>query len=201
MAQAKSWKRPDLARERLIEAVGEVIGSRGWAKATIADVVEEARVSKRTFYEHFKDLEACFLEAYGVASEQILAAIAGAVDPAAPWQQQIRAAVKAYLGALEMRPLLARAFLLEVQAAGPRALKTRHQVHEAFARQIRGFVDEARKRDQRVKTLSPLLAAALVGGLNELVILHIESDAHGFSSLAPVATEFAMAVLGTGVLY
>ena len=35
---------------------------------TIADVVRVARVSKRTFYEHFADKEACFLALYAETS-------------------------------------------------------------------------------------------------------------------------------------
>ncbi|MEZ5700921.1 MAG: helix-turn-helix domain-containing protein [Burkholderiaceae bacterium] len=35
---------------------------------TIADVVREAGVSKRSFYEHFESKEACFLALYAAAS-------------------------------------------------------------------------------------------------------------------------------------
>jgi AcrR family transcriptional regulator len=198
MLQAKSppsSKLSDPTRERLVDGLAQAIARRGYAQVTIADIVAQARVSKRTFYEHFKDRDECFLAAYSEGAELILDAIAQAVDPTAPWDQQIRSAVQAYLAGLEARPLLARTFLLEIQAAGPRALKARRKVHERFAAQIRGFVDEARRRDTTLRPLPAQLAAALVGGLNELVILHLESGATRFRELEPTATEFAFAVL------
>ena len=74
------------------------------AAATIADVVRHARVSKRTFYEHFADKEDCFVAAYRELSEQTMRAIAAAVDFGASWEEQMGAAVRAYLGALDSRP-------------------------------------------------------------------------------------------------
>src|SRR5829696_2746533 len=48
-------------RTRLIEALGRAVAEKGYAAATIDDVVSGAGVSKKTFYEHFQDKEACFV--------------------------------------------------------------------------------------------------------------------------------------------
>jgi len=42
-------------RTRLLEAVGRAVADKGYAAATIDDVVRDAGVSKKTFYEHFSD--------------------------------------------------------------------------------------------------------------------------------------------------
>lgn len=182
-------------RERLIEGFFAAVGASGYAAVTIADIVAHAHVSKRTFYEHFADKDECFLAAYADATTRILTGIAVAVDGSAPWREQIGAAVQAYLIGLEAQPALARTFVLEIQAAGPRALKARRKVHERFAEQIRGFVDEARRRDPSLRKLSPEMAAALVGGINELVLLNLESGAAKLSALGETAASFAFAVL------
>ena len=59
-------------RTRLLEAVGRAVAERGYAAATIDDVVRRAGVSKKTFYEHFADKQDCFLAAYEAASEELL---------------------------------------------------------------------------------------------------------------------------------
>ena len=51
-------------RTRLLEAVGRAVAERGYAAATIDDVVRRAGVSKKTFYDHFADKQDCFLAAY-----------------------------------------------------------------------------------------------------------------------------------------
>ena len=59
-------------RARLTGGLAAAIEEKGYAAVTIADVVARARVSKRTFYEHFADKEACFLALYSETSDELL---------------------------------------------------------------------------------------------------------------------------------
>ena len=58
-------------RARLTGGLAAAIAEKGYAAVTIADVVRHARVSKRTFYEHFADKEACFLALYAETSDEL----------------------------------------------------------------------------------------------------------------------------------
>ena len=40
-------------RHRLLEGMAQAVAEKGYADTTIADIVREAGVSRRTFYEHF----------------------------------------------------------------------------------------------------------------------------------------------------
>src|ERR1700677_3114544 len=71
---------PDLHRGRLLVAIVDAVAERGYGATTIADIVALAKVSRRTFYEHFVDKEACFLQAYDAATAILLAAIGDAVN-------------------------------------------------------------------------------------------------------------------------
>src|SRR5687767_6279952 len=62
-------------RGRLLVAMSDVVGEKGYAAATVADVLAKAGVSRRTFYEHFADKEACFLAAYDHGVAAMLAAV------------------------------------------------------------------------------------------------------------------------------
>ena len=62
-------------RWRLLEAVTEVVAERGYEGASVAHVIAAAGVSRKTFYEHFADKEACFLAAYDVLSSRLLRAL------------------------------------------------------------------------------------------------------------------------------
>ncbi len=68
----------DSQRWRLLEAITEVTAKLGYADATVADVIAGAGVSRKAFYEHFTDKEHCFLTAYDVLSERVLAAMVSA---------------------------------------------------------------------------------------------------------------------------
>ncbi len=163
-------------RLALIEGFCRAVEARGIAGATVVDVVRYARVSKRTFYEHFADKEDCFLAAYRELAEQTMEAIAAAVDVDAPWEDQISAAVRVYLGVLDSRPKLTRAFFLGINAAGPRGIALRREVLERFAELTRSLLDEARRRRPELRPLTPVMAMAMVGGMNELMLLKVEKQ-------------------------
>jgi len=172
--QAKLAAADAAQRNELMEGFCKAVEERGLAATTIADIVRHARVSKRTFYEHFADKEACFFAAYRALSAEVIRRVASAVDFAASWEAQIESAVRAYVTALDERPKLTRAFFLEIHAAGARAIALRREVLSEFAELTRGLADEARRRQPALQPLTPALAMAMVGGINELMLLKAE---------------------------
>ena len=58
-------------RERLVEAMTLAAARYGHKDASVARVLEQAGVSRATFYKNFADKEACFLAAFEVAAERI----------------------------------------------------------------------------------------------------------------------------------
>ncbi len=105
-------------RERLIEAMIAVMGRRGYAGASVARVIEQAGVSRATFYAHFADREECFLAAYRQLAqglEEELEGLERHADPAT-WRRE---AVAALLAGTEAHPAAARVVLIEGLAGGP----------------------------------------------------------------------------------
>ena len=184
-------------RARLTEGLAAAIAEKGYAAVTIADVVRVARVSKRTFYEHFADKEACFLALYAETSDELLELIGNAVVTArGPWQQRIGAAARAYFERVAGEPELMRAALLEIHAAGPRARVLRREVQRRYAEQLRAFSLAAEAEEDGIRALTPALATAVVGGLDELMLEAVEAGyAERMGELADAATELIRAVL------
>src|SRR4051812_49438896 len=114
-------------RDRLVLGMVAAVAERGYAATTITDVVRHARVSRRTFYEHFADKEACFLAAYDAVSDTVLAGIAEAAQRGATFEERILASVRAYLEALAAEPAIARVFTVDILGAGPAALARRRE--------------------------------------------------------------------------
>jgi AcrR family transcriptional regulator len=184
-------------RARLTEGLAAAIAEKGYAAVTIADVVRAARVSKRTFYEHFADKEACFLALYAETSDELIELIAtSAATAPGPWEARIGAAARAYFERVAGEPELVRAALLEIQAAGPRARVLRREVQQRHARQLLEFSQAAEAEEDGVRSLTPALATAVVGGLDELMLEAVEAGrAERIGELADAATELIRAVL------
>ena len=194
-------------RERLVEAMADLLAERGYASVTVAEIVARARVSKRTFYEQFAEREDCFLATYVALAEEPLARIAAAAtDPDAadgPLTDQVGRAVGAYLEAMAERPALTRALLTEIATVGSRGRAVRREVLHRFAAQLVALSEEARLLHAGVAPLSPTLALGLVGGINELVLDAVDapepaggaSATVGMDGLAHALTDLVVAVL------
>ena len=180
-------------RTRMIDAMATAVAAKGYASTTVGDVVSGAGVSRKTFYEHFGDKEDCFLAAFDASVHTVLEAIATAAPEDADWTERVRARVRAYLGALAARPEFARTFLIEVFAAGPRALERRAEVHRRFAQLIAELYDRHQPAPPKPR---PETWTAAVGASNEVVVAHLR--AHGAEDL--LALEDALVEIQAALL-
>jgi AcrR family transcriptional regulator len=97
-------------------------------------VLARAHVSRETFYERFRDKEDCFLAAYDAGVEAMVATLAAVRDePASDALARFERTLGTYLDALAAEPAFAHTFLVEIYAAGPRALERRRAVLGRFA--------------------------------------------------------------------
>jgi AcrR family transcriptional regulator len=58
-------------RERLIAGATKAVEERGFAKATVSDIIRCARASRSTFYKHFASKEECIEATYGASLESL----------------------------------------------------------------------------------------------------------------------------------
>src|SRR4051812_43743942 len=71
-------------RARLLRAMAEVAAEKGYANTVVADVIARAGVSRRTFYELFRDKQDCFLAAYAETVELLSSGVIAAATHSPP---------------------------------------------------------------------------------------------------------------------
>jgi AcrR family transcriptional regulator len=185
-------------RTRLLEAVGRAVAEKGYAGATIDDIVRGAGVSKKTFYDHFSDKLDCFLAAYEAASDELLARLRQAQSSGDGWLDRTRAGVVAYLRWLAAEPALARVFLIEVAAAGPVAAERRERIRDRYAEVLRELQDDARTDIPALPRLPDEIFHALVAAIDEVVVRRIrESGGADLPDLEPVLLHLHLALLSS----
>ena len=185
---------PSEHRGRLLEGMAHAVAAKGYAATTIADIVREASVSRRTFYEHFDGKAECLVALYEAASHNALKVLRASLDPAQPWDTQVEQALAAYLGAMASNPVLMRTLYVEILGLGPAGLVSRRRVNDEIANFMLAVVNGGRGRK---KPLSPQMAMAVVGGINELVLDHIERDrVERLPDLVGPAAQLVRAVTG-----
>jgi AcrR family transcriptional regulator len=131
-------------RERILDAILDVVGEHGYASTTVAHVTKAAGVSRTTFYEQFRNKEDAFLTAHDEFAKQFLADMAG-VSGTTP-AEVLRSAAERLVDWGRRRPLACRAFLLEIHAVGEKGLEHRDRVmhlaeerFDAVATWVRGL--------------------------------------------------------------
>jgi AcrR family transcriptional regulator len=159
-------------RERLLVAMADAVAAKGYANVAVADVIERAGVSRRSFYEHFSNKEECFLVAYDAGVEGLLDAIGEAEASAGGLLEGARAGTAVYLQLLADNPAFARTFLIEVLGAGPAALARRDAVHERFAQRLaeaHAAITAEIGQPAEQSAHAPYIFRAAVGAIHELV--------------------------------
>jgi AcrR family transcriptional regulator len=180
----------EIQRVRILSAMAEVASTRGAGQASVAHIVAQAGVSRRTFYDLFEDREDCFLATFDEALAQAAATVLPAYESHTQWRGRIRAALLAALVFFDEQPALARLCVVEALAAGPRALERRAEVVEALVRTI----DEGRaERPLRAPEPPPLAAEAAVGAV--LSIVHRRLLTGGREPLTSLLGELMSAIV------
>jgi AcrR family transcriptional regulator len=148
------------------------VAAKGYAASTVADIVREAEVSRRTFYEYFSDRNECLIALYEAASHGALGVLRAALDPSRSWQTQVEQALQAYLECLASDPVLLRTLYVEILGLGNTGLEARRRVNQDIA----DFMLTVINADPSRELLAPDMAVAVVGGVNELILLAIEQN-------------------------
>ncbi len=185
-------------RGRLLDATMHAVAEKGYGATTVADVVERAGVSRKTFYEHFADKEGAFLAAYDTGVEILLGRLmeaAGDLDGAG-WRVRLRSDLATYMLVLAEEPAFAWALHVEVLAAGPAALERRAEVFALFSDRTRRLHRLARRQDPALPALPDELYLVHSGGVDEVVREHLRTE--GASTLGVLVEP---AVLFTGALF
>ena len=188
-------------RARLIAAMAEALTARPLPAVTVEDVAARAGLPRAVFFQHFADVQDCFLATYEACAELLRAQTTAAVLGGAglPYEERIALGVRAYLETLASDPGLARAFLRDVGAAGPEALRRRRAVNEEFAAMIRVLAEQHADELPDGYAVHPEMARELVEALEELVLLSIDGDrAQDLPRLTDTATRMIHAALVVG---
>ena len=152
--------------ERILRALAAVVAEKGYPDTTVAEVVERASTSQRTFYEHFKNKEDAIVAALDSGSAHMLAAALPAFRRAPDWKHAVHDTIEAMFCWGAEEPEYARMGGVEMYAAGKRALDQREVVTEG----MEGLLAPG----YELKPETPPIAAEAVGGaLYELLYDHV----------------------------
>ncbi len=168
----RSWEEvaPDTSADAdVLEAMLLTAGEQGYAKATVREVAERARITQNRFHARFGSKEACFARAYEEAAERLASQLLAACEEASGWRDGFRAGLAELLRFVAEQPLLAKALLLEVRAARGDAWVA----HQRQVERLTAALDTARSEPGARPGARPMTAGFIVGSIEESLSIEL----------------------------
>jgi AcrR family transcriptional regulator len=154
----------DNQRDRLLHAVAHAVDELGYACASVAEITARAGVSRRTFYEHFRDREECFVIAFERIVDLLYADVANAYAEGTDWPERVENGLARLLHRLAAEPVFARIYASKSTAAGPHSLEARAQAVERFTAFVHAGGEHPGAEPQPL-----LLARVVVAGVGDVI--------------------------------
>jgi len=151
----------DIQRARLLAGAVVAVDEHGYARASVAHICVGARVSRRTFYEIFRDYEDCIVVLLETTLGRMVAQIVAARLEDLSWCERVRTTLWIVLCFLDREPTLARVVLVQSGTGGQRIRELREQTITRLA----AALEEGRAVSEEDGGRSLLTAEAFVGAV------------------------------------
>jgi AcrR family transcriptional regulator len=155
-------------RERIIYATAEVCARKSYAVITVDDIVAQAEIARRVFYQHFEDKEQAYLGALDFFFQPLMATSATAFFSTTPWPERIWQIGLASTQFFSAYPSIAYIGLIDSFVVGPAAIRSIDSTQRAFML----FLEEG-YRQPTGQQLPRLFSEAITAAVAELASSYV----------------------------
>ncbi len=175
-------------RLRMVLAMVDAIGEKGYVAVTVADVIRRAGVSRKAYYEHFSSKDDCFLATFDEIARESRRRVMGAYREAKGWPDRVEAAIRALFEAAIENPSAVRYGMIEIAAAGPAGIERRERAIIDYERVILNSLELAPGRG----TVLDISLRMVVGGLNGILWRYVRrGESANLMEFVPDLVEWA----------
>jgi AcrR family transcriptional regulator len=170
----------------------DAVAARGYAGTRVRDVLALARMSRRTFYGHFDNVEDCFFAAYEAIRDDTLGLLDEALTSSSSAEQRLARAIDALLAHFAAWPSHALVLMVHAAGAGPQALAEHERTMAQLARRLSACLGA---RHGATYEEPDLVAQAVIGALQRLLQLGLLDDhPQGLTRMGPTLTAVALRI-------
>lgn len=162
-------------RERLLAAMVAISSEEGYEATRVADLVALSGVSRKAFYEHFADKQACFLVTLDELLTTAVRVTASRLRQEGSAEERARRAFSSFVELVAGQPAAARLCLIEAYAAGPEAIARMEEAIVGFRTLMQKALEELPER----QGMSEPMVSAMVGGFRRIIHTRLLRGAEG----------------------
>jgi AcrR family transcriptional regulator len=177
-------------RRRILRAVGELVGERGYGDVTVELIVKRAHVSFKTFYKHFPGKEECLLGLCEGVFDSSEARIRErvAAEPV-PWPEQVVLVLRCLFELIVAEPVIARAVIVESPTVGPAIAARYERATKALVPLFRAGREFNPRGDELPGTIEETLAGSVFWSAYQRLII---GEADQLPASLPVLLELVL---------
>jgi AcrR family transcriptional regulator len=173
-------------RDRILDAVMDLMASKGYQALTIADIAQHAAISLTTFYACFESKDAAVVAALRRGADRILDVTEPAYREAPDWARGVGAGLHAVFAYLMLERPFAQFGGVEVHTGSPLIVAVRDQLTSAARRFLTdGYTDHPH--------VQPVVGEAIMASIDAMLFDQVgRRDRTRLYELAPTATYLAL---------
>ncbi|WP_180271388.1 TetR/AcrR family transcriptional regulator [Fredinandcohnia onubensis] len=160
---------PIEAREKLLFAGLKLFTELGYQKTSVLEIVEMARVSKTTFYQHFKSKEDIMVALFEQLGNEMSEEVKLAISLEESMSYKAFAGINRYIQICFENKNVAQILLVESVGVSRKVELVRQRSHQVFASIILQTVQTELPKTVS-KTEMRIVAQAMVGAINEVIM-------------------------------
>lgn len=167
-----SMSREEVARDqraRIYGAMIESVRSRGYHRTAVADVIALAGVSRRAFYELFRDKHQCLTATHTAVVGQARREAVAAWSSEYGWSNRLHSACRRLFAAVTSQPDHAQFVLIHSPGATPGARERASITDLAFERPLRSVLSS----HPEARALPQVSAMSIIGGVRYVMFRHV----------------------------
>jgi len=180
----------DDQERRILRAVGELVGERGYGDVTVELIAKSAHVSFKTFYKHYPGKEECLLalceRAYD-SSEATIRERLGAGS--ASWSEQVVLVLTGIFELIAAEPVFARAVIVESPTVSPALRQRYEQATRALVPLFRAGREFSPRGAELPETIEETLAGSVFWSACQRLIV---GEAEKLPASLPVVLELVL---------
>ncbi len=177
-------------RRRILRAVGDLVGERGYGEVTVELIVKRAHVSFKTFYKHYASKEECLLDlcesAFASTERKVRERLAA--EPAA-WPEQVVLALRVLFELIAAEPVIARAVIVESPTVGPEIAARYEQATRALVPLFRAGRELNPRGTELPERIEDTLAGSVFWSAYQRLIV---GEAEQLAASLPVLVELVL---------
>jgi AcrR family transcriptional regulator len=163
----RALKKKTIRKQEILQAAQKVICSKGYQLTTISDIIDEAEISRGTFYLYFQSLESVFHELVDSFIERIMRCIQSVKLEDGQPVQDLHANIERIVDVLFENRDLTSILLKEAVAVDKKVDEKLNNLYSFLYRMVRGALRNGMKWGFLRSVDENIIAMAFVGSIKE----------------------------------